>query len=118
MSGLWEIFAAKCGSSGFLGFPKWYKGLKGGAPETDPCNPQLESLSDIWLVVINFIEILLRLAGLLAIGFIIYGGIMFVISQGEPERIKNARSILANAITGLIIAILATTIVNFIAGRF
>ena len=115
LSVLLKSLAATCGpNSGFLGFPNWFRNL----PGADICQPSFDNINQIWLIVANITEIVLRVAGLLAIGFVIYGGIAYIMSQGNPERIAGARNILVNAVVGLAIAILATTIVSFIANRF
>lgn len=114
MNVLLRVFGATCVDNSFLGFPNWYRGL---ARDSD-CGVQLSGLTDIWLVVANLVEMALRLAGILAVVFILVGGFMFLTSRGEPEQTKHARDILTNAIIGLIISILATTIVSFVASRF
>lgn len=107
-------FAVVCTKPNFLGFPTWYEYLK---LNTD-CNPMLGSIADIWLIVAAVIEILLRLAALIAIVMIIYGGIEFITSQGEPEKSNKARGTVINALVGLVIAVVAATVVTFIAGSF
>lgn len=112
MIGLLTNFAADS-CSHFLGFPTWYEYVH--APGN--CSQvQINSLSDIWLIVAAVIEILLRIAALAAIGFIIAGGFQYVTSQAEPDKTNQARSTIINALVGLVIAIMAATIVNFIAG--
>ena len=107
----------------FFGFPKWYKYL-GQQPVEDAvsgatiCNAKLNGIQDVWLVVAATIEILLRVASIIAIGLIIYGGISYVISQGVPDKTKKAQATIINAIIGLVIAIIATASVSFFAGRF
>lgn len=108
-----RIFAA-CADSPLFGLPHWAEGLSFDGD----CNVINFSLGNIWDVVSNVVRIALGLAGYLAVIFIIVGGIMFITSQGEPDRLKTARSILVNAILGLVIAVLASAIVAFIAGRF
>lgn len=111
-------FAAACGGGGnFLNFPKWYKYLNGTVVD-GRCVPSMEHLSDIWLVVAAFIEILLRIGGILAIIFIIYGGIQYISSQGEPDKTNHARQTIINAVIGLVISISATIVVTYLAGRF
>ena len=78
----------------------------------------LGGITDIWLVVAAVIDILLRIAALVAVGFIVVGGVSYVTSQGEPDRTKTALRTIINALIGLAIAIAATAIVTFIAGRF
>jgi len=118
-------FAAGCTpkGGGFLGFPTWYKYLSGvsspnGAGNANVCLPKVGALSDVWLVVAALIEILLRLAGYAAIVFVIYGGIQYITSQGEPDKTNKAKTTLLNAIIGLVISISATILITFIAGRF
>ncbi len=112
-----------CASKDFFGLPRWYKYLK-VVPVSDAqtqitsCTAQLNSVSDIWLIVAAVIEILLRIATIVAIGFVVWGGIQFIISQGEPDKTHRARSTVINALIGLVIAVAATTIVSFVASRF
>ncbi|HUS25865.1 MAG TPA: pilin [Nevskiaceae bacterium] len=112
-------FGAACPGGDFLGFPKWYKYLNGTPdPNTHLCTPQLSGLSDLWLILAAIIEDLLRLVALFAVALVIWGGIQFISSQGDPGATTKARQTILNAIIGLVIAILAATVVAFIAGRF
>jgi FtsH-binding integral membrane protein len=61
------------------------------------------------------IEILLRVAGIFAVVFIMYGGFQYLTSQAEPDKVNKAKHTIINALVGLIIAILASVIINFIA---
>jgi hypothetical protein len=102
--------------SSFLTFPTWYRGLQ--CEEGGSGAPVFSKMSDIWTVATNLLDILIQIGGLAAVGFIIYGGIRYILSQGEPEKLQGAKKIIANAIIGLILAITASTIVGFIAGSF
>lgn len=105
--------------SGFLGFPNWYRGLQcQAANDNRGTEVVFTGINDTWLIVANVVDILIRIAGLLAVLFIIYGGIRYIISQGQPENIQAAKRTLTNAVIGLALAILASTIVGFIASRF
>lgn len=110
--------AEACGktSSSFLGFPTWYKYLNPtfDASKND-CIIDFDIQSDIPKVLLAVFEIILRLAGMIAVVFVIYGGFQYVLSQAEPDRVKGARSTIINALIGLAIAISATAIVNLIA---
>lgn len=101
------------GSPSLLGFPTWYKYLN-PTFENGQCNidaPFPESIGKILLAVF---EILLRLTGILAVGFVIWGGFQYILSQGEPERSGHARTTIINALIGLAIAVSAVAIVNLI----
>lgn len=110
-------------TSNFLFFPYWYQYLKGIAVSSDlsnqsasvVCNPQLGSLSDIWLIVAAVIEILLRVASIAAVGMVIYGGVKYIESQGEPEKITQARKTITNALIGLLLSVMAAAFISFIA---
>lgn len=113
-----------CKPSGgnFLAFPKWYKYLDGtlttSSTGANACLPRLSSINDVWLVGAAVIEIMLRIAVLGAIGIVIWGGIKFVTSQGEPDRIASARTTIMDGIVGLVISVVATAVVTFVASRF
>ncbi len=107
----------------FFGLPLWYKYLdqqtvRDSTSGVDVCNAKLNGISDIWLIVAAVIEALLRVASLVAIGFTIYGGIQYMISQGAPDKTKQSQATVINAFVGLVISIVAAAIVSFIAGRF
>lgn len=107
----------------FLGFPRWYEYLEVEQITVEAtgevtCQPKLNGLSQVWLVVAAVIEILLRVAALVAIAFVVVAGISYATSQGEPEKTKHALQTVINALIGLTIAIVATAVVTFIAGRF
>lgn len=106
-------FAACTGGGNFFGFPTWYEYL--------PCNngsPAIVHLTDVWLIVAAIIEIMLRVAALAAVGYVIWGGIEFTISRGEPDKTAKARGTIINAVIGLVIAITSASIISFIARKF
>jgi len=63
----------------------------------------------------NIIQVLVTLAGLLAAGFFVLGGIGYITSSGNPEHLdKSKRTIIYSAL-GLAIAIGAYVLSNIIA---
>lgn len=117
-------FAASCSHSGsFFGFPTWYKYLSphdvvvisNGAGVTT-CEVNF-GISDIPLVGLALVDIALRIAALIAVGYIIYGGIQFVIAQGETDKTKRARQTVINALVGLALAMVSVGIVAFIGSK-
>ena|SRR5579875_3406837 len=107
--------AATCARPNFLGLPTWYEYLK-LQNVNGQCSPQLAHLSDVWLIIAAITEILLRLAALVAVFMIIWGGVKYTTSQGSPEATNQARSTLIDAAIGLLLATSAAVIVQFIAG--
>ncbi len=53
-------------------------------------------------------------AGVVAVGFIIYGAYLYVTSMGDPGKVKKAKQTLTYSIIGLIIVLLAFAIVTFV----
>lgn len=105
--------------SDFLLFPTWYEYLsKAKDPTTQICSPTITGINDVWLIVAAIFEILIRIATFMAIGFIIYGGIQYTTSQGDSKQTNAARNTITSAVIGLVICLLATTIVAFIAESF
>lgn len=70
--------------------------------------------NDIFLVLLAVIDDLLRVAGIVAVGFVIYGAIKLIASQGEPDARANARSTIFDALIGLAITIVAIGLVSFL----
>lgn len=105
-----------CSGGSFLDFPTWYKYLPGDHVN-GACNPRLESLSDIYLIGAAILEILLRIAAFAAFAYLIYGGVTYVTSQGEPDKTQKAKMTIINALGGLLVAISATAVVVFIGNR-
>lgn len=122
--------SAACGGSGFLGFPTWYKYLQlddnckivGPAKTIEDNNGNAVETVDISKaiprVVLAVIDILMRLAGMAAFAFIVISGFKFVLSQGSPDKEKQARQSLINAVIGLVISIFAigatTALANYL----
>ncbi|MDO8265401.1 MAG: hypothetical protein Q7T41_00495 [Candidatus Saccharibacteria bacterium] len=110
-------------SDSFLGFPYWFKYLDpvkeyDPVSKTDICRAKLNGIKDVWLIVAACVELLIKLSSMIAIGFIIFGGVSYIISQGAPDKTKKAQATAINAVVGLAISIVAAAVVSFIAGRF
>ncbi len=108
-----------CNKGNVAGLPTWYKYLDTALVNNKPiCNPVISELKDFWLIGLAVIEILLRLSTLIAIGYVLHGGFRFITARGDPEKIGKARTMTVDALVGLVIAIIATASVSFVAGRF
>ncbi len=68
----------------------------------------------VQVIIRNVINILLFLIGLVAVLMIVIAGFRFVTSNGDSNIISSARNTILYAIIGIIIAIMAYAIVNFI----
>ena len=63
-------------------------------------------------------NVLLFLIGAISVIMIIYGGITYVTSSGDSTRVQNAKNTILYAVVGLIVAILAFAVVNFVVTSF
>jgi hypothetical protein len=117
---LLAVGASQCQVQGgsLFGFPKWYKYLDGIQDSNGVCIPHVQHLTDIWFILAAVLEILLRLAVLMAVLFIAWGGIMFITSHGEPDKINRAKDTVIYSLVGLAFSVGATAIITFIAGKF
>lgn len=112
-------------SSGFFALPTWYEYLEIGQKGDDPCaviGPknaagEFDIEKAIPAIALAVIDILLRVVGLVTVGYVIYGGFRYMTSQGEPDATKKAQGTVINALIGMAIAIFATAMVNFIGSR-
>lgn len=79
----------------------------GGKNETSP--------SEIIKTIVNT---LLFILGAVAVIMIILGGIRYAISQGDSNAITAAKNTILYAVIGLVVALLAYAIVNFVIDQF
>jgi lysylphosphatidylglycerol synthetase-like protein (DUF2156 family) len=115
--------AGTCSQGSFFGLPTWYSYLvAAGKMQVSDITGRCEFVStfqitDLSLIALALLDIALRIAGLVALAYVIYGGVQYVISQGEPDKAKNARQTIINALIGMTIAIVATGVVSFVGNR-
>ena len=92
-------------------FKPWYCNLEFSG--TDIKQPTSDNMPKfIWTIVGNMVDNVFRATGLLATGFLIWGGYQYMLGQGEPGKLAGAKKTITNAIIGLVISILASSIVN------
>ena len=60
------------------------------------------------------VNVIIGLVGLIAVVMIIIGGISFTTSQGDAGKVTKAKNTVLYGIIGLVVAILAFAIVNFV----
>ncbi|MFA5318135.1 MAG: hypothetical protein WC323_01525, partial [Patescibacteria group bacterium] len=78
----------------------------------------LDSGTDIRLFIARIINVFLGLLGIILLGLIIYGGWMYMTSEGDADKVNKAKAILKNAAIGLLIILSAFAIVTFILRIF
>lgn len=100
---VWLIFALFIallffGSTPFFAHADWLGFNKTGATETQGA-PQ--TAQGYLTALYNF---LLGFVGIAAMGSIVYGGVLYIISAGNPSRAGEAKTAIWNGIIGLLVA--------------
>ena len=78
-----------------------------GLPEVPADTPRLQIIANIAFLAV----------GVLSVIFVIIGGYQYILSSGDPQQTARAKETILYAIIGLVIAVSAATIVNFVIVR-
>ena len=78
-------------------------GLKGSSNQND-LMAQANTIINVVIGVIAFV----------AVAFIIFGGVQYTTSAGDPGKVKKAKDTILYGIIGLVVSMLAYSIVNFV----
>ena len=68
------------------------------------------------VTVQNIFNVVLALAGAVAVAFVVFGGIKYMLSQGEPNETKQARDTILYSVVGMVIVVVAFMLVNYVIG--
>jgi hypothetical protein len=127
MFGLLRVMAvapAACNKT-FLGLTPWYHYLSSSDFSSSGCAIQNFTFlptagaggSDIPLILLAIVDDMLRIAGIVAVAFVVYGGYQYVSSQGQPERTARAQNTITDALIGVAVAVAAISIVTFLGDK-
>lgn len=79
-------------------------------------DPEACSGSDLNEIIQLIVNAIIFVIGIVAVVMIILGGISYATSQGDPSKVKKGKDTILYGIIGLIVALLAYAIVNFVLG--
>ena len=93
------------------------QGLTDGASSAQGKDQQSDLFGDngIFKTITN---VLLFLIGAISVIMLIIGGIRYVVSAGDSSAVTGAKNTILYAIVGIVVAILAYALVNFVIGSF
>lgn len=95
------------------------KGMEGALQDDCSRGPgQAKELDGNQGVITTIINTMLFIVGLLAVIMIIYAGIRFVTAHGDEKQVESARQTIIYSVVGLIVAILAYALVNWVFAQF
>jgi hypothetical protein len=80
-----------------------------GSPDTTPNGDISGTIASLFGKVL---DVVLLIAGILAIFYLVYAGIMYITSAGAPDKVKTARATIINAVIGIIIITCTYTIIK------
>ncbi|MDO8435094.1 MAG: Ig-like domain-containing protein, partial [bacterium] len=72
------------------------------------------SSGDPRIIAAKIIQLFLGFVAIVVLGLILYGGYAWMTSQGDEEKVEEAKKILTNAVIGLVIIIASVAITQFI----
>lgn len=81
-------------------------------------NLEVEADTDLDGLIGKIIKIAIPVAVISAFILLSYGGYLMISSQGNPDKIQEARSIITNAIIGLLVVMLSLAILIIISNTF
>lgn len=115
-----KAFADSCTDDRYFLFLKpWDAGLSHDSTTCsvvfDEITTDRDSVSQVWIIILNVVYDLFAIVGVIAAGFIIYAGYGFLTSGGDPGKAAKARKSLASSIAGILIALSSSVLVNTIS---
>lgn len=85
------------------------------APTYADCNlPTDLPTKDVPTTAQTIINVLVSAVGIVAVAVIVIGGILYVTSTGDAAKAKRAQNTILYGVVGLVVAVLAYAIVNFV----
>lgn len=77
---------------------------------------ELDRQGDTIFPAVKFIiEIVLSVIGIVGVGVIIYGGVIYTLSTGDAAKVNRAKNIILYGVIGMVVAGLAYVIVEFVS---
>lgn len=76
---------------------------------------ELDSNDNVLNVVVGLIEVALGLFGLIGVGVIVYGALIYTTSVGDTSKTAKAKNIILYGIVGLVVSMLAFAVVRFVS---
>ena len=98
----------------------WIEPIIGGPFIPEACTQSSESqnvnacgLDAVMQIIINSSKLIVAFAGSAALLMFVYGGTLWIIAAGSPEKIEKGKTAMASAVIGIAIILGAWLIVNF-----
>jgi hypothetical protein len=97
---------------------EFFGGLcEGAGSGTAACSGGNEEISGTNGIILRATELVSIIAGIAAVIIIMIAGIMFITAAGDSNKISTAKKTIVYAVVGLVVIVLARTIVTFVIGN-
>ena len=83
----------------------------------DPTIDTIKGGGDLKDNVINILNVIIGALGIVAVVVIILGGVTYMTSSGDANKVKKAKDTILYGVIGLIVVVLAAAIVNFVVSN-
>lgn len=97
-----------------------------GTPPFQAANTQLDQIGsaagintgsrNVYQIAGRLINVVLGFLGIILLGYFLYAGFLWMTSGGSDDKAEEARTMIKNAVIGLIIIVSAFAISNFVLG--
>ena len=74
--------------------------------------------ADVGTIIKTIVNVLLYILGAVAVIMIVIGGIKYTTSNGDSNAVTSAKNTILYSVIGLVVALFAFAIVNFIVDKF
>lgn len=103
-------------STGFALFALSVSKVSAALISPEDCPPGTTCTGTFRSNMISYLNYFLSFLGLLAVAMIVYAGILMVSAAGDEEQVKKGKTIILWAAVGIVLVLLAFTIVNWVIG--
>ena len=100
--------ANQCSQSTFMGLRPWYYGISAICDGEQP-KDQYEIRRIIWQIVLNVVTMVLQIAGYVCVGYVIWGGYLYMLSNGDPGKVASGKKTIMRALIGIVICVTASS---------
>lgn len=101
-----NVFGGACSVQGAGGSPVCDKSVQSGNPVATDNG-----------IIVKVANVIALVTGIVAVIMIIISGFMYVVSGGDSSKVNTARATLLYSVVGVVIVVLARTIVIFVANK-
>lgn len=84
-----------------------------GLSTVNQYDPPARCLPCTIMMIINYV---LAIVGVVALAYIVYGGFLYITSNGDSSQVDKAKNIVIYAVIGIVVIGVAAALVNFVVG--